>query len=146
VEHFLFNFTEGGREQAVALLDARMWGIDLDELHRAALAPGAVALIFVAKPEDVLIGRAELATEFHEWTREEADAYPGDSPGGVRLSDVERWEPAVPMATVVNRIDPTGSSRLVQTNAAIGFPRGLVRIDPDEYEAALALSRETRGT
>ena len=144
--HFLFNFSEGGREQAAALLDARMWGISRDELHRDALAPGDVVLIFVAKPEDAFIGRAELATGFHEWTRSEADADPGDPSTGVLLSDVERWERAVSMETVVQRIDPEGASPLVQTNAALGFPRALVRIDPDEYEAVLALSRETRGT
>jgi hypothetical protein len=70
-----------------------------------------------------LIGRAELATAVHE-TQSEAEAYPGDSPSGVLLSDVEEWDPAVPMESVVSRIDPTASNRLVQANAAAGFRMG----------------------
>jgi len=146
VAHYLFNFSEGGREEAAALLDAKMWGIGGDERHRDALAPGDVALVFVATPEGGFIGRVGLATEVHEWTRGEADAYPGGSPSGVLLSDVERWEPAVPMTTVVQRIDPTGSNPLVQANTAHGFSSGVVRITPDEYEAALTLGREARDT
>jgi hypothetical protein len=82
----------------------------------------------------------------HDWTPSEAEAYPGDSPSGVFLSHVEEWDPVVPMDTVVERIDPTASNPLVQANAAAGFRMGVVRITGDEYEAALALSREARGT
>jgi hypothetical protein len=48
------------------------------------------------------------------------------------------------MATVVQRIDPTGSNPLVQANAAVGFRMGVVLITGEEYENALALSREAR--
>jgi hypothetical protein len=64
----------------------------------------------------------------------------------VLLSHVEEWDPAVPMDTVVRRIDPTASNPLVQANATAGFRMGVVRITGAEYENALALSREARGT
>jgi hypothetical protein len=143
---YLFNFSDGGRQQATVLLQAKMWGVGRQERHRDALAPGDVALIYLPHPEAEFIGRAELATAVNEWTPSEAGAYPGDSPSGVLLSHVEEWDPAVPMDTVVQRIDPTGSNPLVQANAADGFRMGVVRITRDEYETALALSREARGT
>lgn len=101
-----------------------MWGIGGDERHRDELAPGDVALIYVATVGK-FIGRAELATAVHEWTPSEAEAYPGDSPSGVLLSDVEGWDPAMPMECVVARIDPTASNPLVQANAAASFRMGV---------------------
>jgi hypothetical protein len=144
--HYLFNFSDGDRQQATALLQAKMWAVDRHERHRDALAPGDLAVIYLPAPEAEFVGRVELATAVHDWTPSEAEAYPGDSPGGVLLSQVEEWDPAVPMETVVQRIDPTASNPLVQANAAAGFRTGVVRITADEYEAALALSRKTRGT
>jgi hypothetical protein len=144
--HYLFNFADGDREQASLLLRARMWGIGRQERYRDALAPGDLALIYLPAPEAEFIGRAELATAVHDWSASEAEAYPGDSPSGVLLSHVEEWDPAVPMATVVQRIDPTASNPLVQENAAAGFRTGVSRITDGEYENALDLSREARGT
>jgi hypothetical protein len=144
--HYLFNFADGDREQASLLLRARMWGIGRQERHRDALAPGDLALIYLPAPEAEFIGRAELATAVHDWSAPEAEAYPGDSPSGVLLSHVEEWDPAVPMATVVQRIDPTASNPLVQENAATGFRTGVSRITDGEYQNALDLSREARGT
>jgi ribosomal protein S18 acetylase RimI-like enzyme len=144
--HYLFNFSGGDRQRAAVLLRAKMWGVGRDERHRDALAPGDLALIYVAAPAAEFIGRAELATAVHDWTPSEAEAYRDDSPSGVLLSDVEEWDPAVPMDTVVQRIDPTASNPLVQTNAAAGFGMGVVRITPNEYETALALSRKAGGT
>ncbi len=144
--HYVFNFSSGDRQRAAALLQAKMWGIGGGGRRRDELAPGDLALIYVASPEAAFIGRAELATAVHDWTPSEADAYPGDSPSGVVLSHVEEWDPAVPMDAAVQRIDPTASNPLVQTNAAAGFRMGVVRITGDEYEAALALSHEARGT
>jgi hypothetical protein len=144
--HYLFNFSDGDRQQATVLLQAKMWGVGRYERHRDALAPGDLALIYLPTPEAEFIGRVECATAVHDWTPSEAEAYPGDSPSGVLLSHVEEWDPAVPMDTVVERIDPTASNPLVQANAAAGFRMGVVRITGDEYEAALALSREARGT
>jgi hypothetical protein len=143
--HYLFNFASGDREQAVSLLRANMWGIAGDERHRDALTPGDLALIYVATPEGAFIGRAELATAVHDWTSSEADAYPGDSPGGVLLSHVEEWEPPVPIGAVITRIDPTASNPHVQANAKEGFQAGVVRITSDEYETTLVVSREARG-
>lgn len=142
--HYLFNFSEGGRQQATALLQAKMWKVGRDERHRDALAPGDLALIYVPAPEAKFIGRAELATAVHDWTPSEAEAYPGRSPSGVVFSQVEEWEPAVSMDTVVRRIDPTASNPLVQENATAGFRGGVVRITRAEYEAALAACREAR--
>jgi hypothetical protein len=144
--HYLFNFSDGDRQQATVLLQAKMWGVGRYERHRDALAPGDLALIYLPTPEAEFIGRVECATAVHDWTPSEAEAYPGDSLSGVLLSHVEEWDPAVPMDTVVERIDPTASNPLVQANAAAGFRVGVVRITGDEYEAALALSREARGT
>jgi hypothetical protein len=141
VAHHLFNFS-GDQAEAVACLRARMWGIGADERYRDALAAGDLALIYVPASCGGFIGRAGLATSVHEWTSSEAEAFPGDSPGGVLLSDVERWERAVPMAIVVARVDPTGSNPVVQANARAGFGTGVVRITAGEYEAAVAASRE----
>jgi hypothetical protein len=146
IAHYLFNFSGGDRRQAIALLRAKMWGIGHKERHRDALAPGDLALIYLSAPEGEFIGRTELATAVHEWTPSEAAAYPGDSASGVVLAHVDEWDPAVPMDTVVQRIDPTGSNPLVQANAAVGFRTGVVLITRDEYENALALSRETRAS
>jgi hypothetical protein len=123
-----------------------MWGVDRQERYRDALAPGDLALIYVPAPEAEFIGRAELATGVRDWTSSEAEVFPGDSPSGVLLSHVEEWDPAVPMATVVQRIDPTASNPLVQQNAAAGFGTGVVRITGDEYNDALDLSRGPRRT
>lgn len=142
--HYVFNFSHGDRRTASALLRARMWGVGRNERYHDVLAPGDLALIYVSAPEAEFIGRVELATAVHDWTPSEAAAYPGDSAGGVRLAHVEEWEPAVPMDTVVQRIDPAGSNPLVQANASVGFRTGVVRITADEYENALALSREAR--
>ena len=144
--HYLFNFSDGDRQQATVLLRANMWGVGRDERYRDALAPGDLALIYLPAPEAEFIGRAELATAVHDWTPSEADACPGDSPSGVLLSHVEEWDPAVPMDNVVRRIDPTASNPLVQANATAGFRMGVVRITGAEYENVLALSRGARGT
>jgi hypothetical protein len=144
--HYLFNVSDGDPGQAAALLRAKMWGVGRNERHRDALAPGDLALIYLSAPATQFIGRAELATAVHDWTPSEAAAYPGDSPSGVLLAHVDEWDPAVPMATVVRRIDPTRSNPLVQANAAVGFRMGVVRITGDEYENARALSREARAS
>ena len=144
--HWLFNFSDGDRQPATALLRAKMWGVGRHEGDGDALAAGDLALIYLPAPDAEFIGRAELATAVHDWTPTEAEAYPGQSPSGVLLSHVEEWDPAVPMETVVQRIDPTASNPLVQANAATGFRYGVVRITDDEYQATVGLSREARGT
>jgi hypothetical protein len=66
------------------------------------------ALIYLPAREAEFIGRAELATAVHDWAPSEAEAYPGDSPSGVLLSQVEEWDTAVPMEAVVQRIGSDG--------------------------------------
>src|SRR3954469_18539203 len=142
--HVLFNFTGGDRRLAAALLKAKMWPVARDERGGESLAPDDPPLVYLRTPDAEFIGRAELASAVHDWTTSEAEAYPGDSPSGVLLSDVEVWDPGVPMERVVARIDPTGSNPLVQANAAAGFQTAVVQITAGEYEAVIDLSRESR--
>jgi hypothetical protein len=140
VAHYIFNFVSGDaakgsalREQAAGFLRLRMWGIDADERHGNALAPGDLILIYLGAPEREFIGRAELASAVHDWTPSEAQVYPGDSPSGVLLAQVEKWDPPVPMNTVLSQIDPA-------ENAKADFQAGVVRITANEYETALAVA------
>jgi hypothetical protein len=111
----------------------RMWGIDADERHRNALAAGDLILIYLGAPEREFIGRAELASAVHDWTPSEVQAYPGASPRGVLLAQVEDWDPPVPMSAVLSQIDPA-------ENAKSDFQTGVVRITAGEYETALAVA------
>jgi hypothetical protein len=140
VAHYLFNFVKGDAakgpalpEQAAGFLRVRMWGIDADEPHRNALAPDDLILIYLGAPERAFIGRAELASAVHDWTPSEAQLYPGDSLSGVMLAQVEEWDPAVSMKTVLAQIDPA-------ENAKADFQAGVVRITANEYETALAVA------
>lgn len=109
-----------------------MWGIDAGESHRDALAAGDLVLLYLGAPERKLMGRAELASPFHEWTRSEEQLYPGDSRGGVSLARVEEWDPPVPMSTVLSQID--------SPVARADFETEVVRITGGEYETALAVA------
>lgn len=110
-----------------------MWGVRADEPHRDALAPGDLALVYLAAPERMFIARAELASAVHDWTPAEAQAYPGDSSSGVLLAQVEEWDPPVPMCTVLSRIDRSAGARA-------DFEVGVVRITAQEYETAFAVA------
>ena len=110
-----------------------MWGVDAGEPHGNALGPGDLSLIYLGAPELAFIGRAELASGVHAWTPSEAQVYPGDSPGGVLLAQVEEWEPPVPMSAVLSQIDPA-------ENARAEFEAGVVRITAGEYKTALAVA------
>jgi hypothetical protein len=142
VAHYLFTFVQGDgakgplpREQATALMRLGMWGIDADERHVNALAPGDLTLIYLGAPELEFIGRAALASAAHDWTSPEAEAYPGDARGGVLLAQVEEWDPPVPMSAVLAQIGPS-------ENAKAEFEAGVVRITAGEYETALAVAAE----
>ena len=111
-----------------------MWGIEADETDADALAPGDQVLIYLGAPERVFIGRAELASAVHDWTPSEAQACPGESTRGVSLAQVEKWDPPVPMHTVL--------SRIASEKARADFQTGVVPITPDEYETALAVATE----
>jgi hypothetical protein len=132
VAHYLFNFVKEDAakgpallEQAAGFLRVRMWGIDADEPHRNALASGDLILIYLGAPE--------LASAVHDWTPSEAQVYPGDSPSGVLLAQVEEWDPPVPMNRVLSQIHPVG-------NAKADFQAGVVRITANEYETARAVA------
>jgi hypothetical protein len=141
MKHFIFNLSSGAREQAAALLQAKMWALGRDERHREALAPGGLVLIHVARPGCEFIGRAELATACRDWTAAESRACPGGGSGGVLLADVEEWNRPVPLHAAVHRIDPKASNANVQGNAA-GFQSAIVLITAEEYATVVALSRE----
>jgi hypothetical protein len=140
VAYYLFNVVDGEgvaeaglRDQAARLLRLKMWGIDGDEPHRAALVPGDLALIYLGAPAREFIGRVELASAARDWTSSEAHVYPGDSPGGVLFAQVDEWDPPVPMATVLSQLDPVG-------DAKADFQTGVVRITAYEYDTALSVA------
>jgi hypothetical protein len=139
VPHYIFNFVSAAasersalRERAAQFLSVGMWGIDEEERHSGALAPGDLVLVYLGAPAREFIGRAELASATHDWTPSEARSYPGDSPGGVLLAQVEEWDPPVPMHTVLSEID--------SPEAKAEFEAGVVRITAHEYETALAVA------
>ena len=141
---YLFNFSEAQaadarplREQAAELLRAGVWDIDPDTPHRDALSPGDLVLVYVAAPDRVFIGRAEIASAVQVLTSTETHAYRDDLRSGVLLSHIEEWDPPVPMETVLARIDPA-------SNAKADFPVGVVRITPHEYETAVAVATRHR--
>lgn len=112
-----------------------MWGVHADEPHCKTLESGDLALVYLGAPAREFIGRAELASAVHEWTPSEAKVYPGDSPSGVSLAQVEAWNQPVPMNTVLSRIDPA-------ENAKADFQMVVVRITAGEYATALAVVAE----
>ena len=137
--HYLFNVVNGDgakeravREEAVERLRVRLWGVDADEPHRDALAAGDLVLVYLGAPDRELIGQAELASAVHDWTRAEAQTYPGDAPSGVSLAHVQEWSPPVPMHAVLSRID--------SETARADFESGVVRITAGEFETALAVA------
>ena len=113
----------------------RCGGVRTGEPHRDALAAGDVALVYLAAPARIFIGRAELASAVHDWTPAEAQAYPGNCPSGVLLTQVEEWDPPVPMHTVLARVDRSAGARA-------DFEAGVVRITATEYRTALAVAAE----
>ena len=140
MEHYLFNFVPGDaapgralREQPTGFLRVRMWGVDAGEPHRDALAAGDLVLVYLGAPDREFIGRAELASAVHDWTPSEARVYPGHSPSGVSLAQVEEWDPPVPMNAVLSQIDPADGARA-------DFETGVVRITAGEFETALAVA------
>jgi hypothetical protein len=140
VAHYIFNVVRGSTTPKSSLQDevngfllARMWGIDAEEVHRNALAAGDLALVYLGAPEREFIGRVTLESAVHDWTPAEAQAFPGDSPAGVLLAEVEDWDPPVPMSTVLAEIDPS-------ENARADFETGVVRITTSEYEIALGVA------
>ena len=131
--HYIFNVVNGDAASARALLRTGMWGVPAEESHGGSLAAGDLVLIYLAAPERVFIGRADLASPVHDWTPAEAQAYPGNSSSGVVLAQFEEWDPPVPMSAVLAQIDPSEKARA-------DFDSGVVRITAGEYETALAVA------
>jgi hypothetical protein len=84
---YLFNFSKADaaeglspREQAAELMRVQMWGVDADEPHRNSLAPGDLTLIYLATPESVFIGRAEVASAVRDSTPSGGRGVPGRVP------------------------------------------------------------------
>ena len=136
MQHFIFNLADGDRELAKSFLHAKRWVVSRDERHRDALAPGDLALVFVALTRE-FVGRAELETTFLDPMPSDPAA-PGPAVGGVLLGDVEDWASGVPLDVAVQRIDPKGSNPYVQANAA-GFRAGVVQITVKEYDIVVSL-------
>jgi len=142
MQHFIFNLADGDRERAKSFLHAKRWVVSRDERHRDALAPGDLALIFVALTRE-FVGRAVIKSAFLEpMPSDPADS--GIAVSGVLLGDVEYWTNAVELAVAVQRIDPNGSNPYVQANAA-GFRAGVVQITVKEYDIVLSLRDRGRG-
>ena len=141
MQHFIFNLADGDRERAKSLLRAKRWVVSRDERHRGALAPGDLALVFVALTCE-FVGRAELTTTFLDPMPSDPAAS-GTVVSGVLLGDVEDWTSGVPLDVAVQRIDPNGSNPYVQANAA-GFHAGVVQITVKEYDIVVSLRDRAR--
>ena len=141
MQHFIFNLADGDRERAKSFLRARKWEVDRHERHRDALAPGDLALVFVALTRE-FVGRAEIKTAFLD-PMPPAPTASNTAVSGVLLGDVEDWTGGVPLAVAVQRIDPNGSNPYVQANAA-GFRAGVVQITANEYDIVVSLHDSTR--
>jgi hypothetical protein len=136
MQHFIFNLAVGDRERAQALLHAKRWVVGGEERHRDALAPGDLALVFVALTRE-FVGRAEVKTTFLDpMPSDPATSSPAVS--GVLLGDVEHWTSGVPLDVAVQRIDPKRSNPYVQANAA-GFRAGVVQITVKEFDIVVSL-------
>jgi hypothetical protein len=136
MHHYIFNLAEGDLERARLFTRAKRWGVRRDERHRDALAPGDLALIFVALTRE-FVGRAELKTAFLDPMPPDPERS-GPAVSGVLLGDVEDWTSGVPLDVAVQRIDPERSNPYVQANAA-GFRAGVVQITANEYDIVVSL-------
>ena len=142
MQHFIFNLADCDRGRAKSFLHAQRWVVSRDERHRDALAPGDLALVFVALTRE-FVGRAELKTTFLDPMPSDPAAS-GPAVSGVLLGHVEDWTSGVPLDVAVQRIDPMGSNPYVQANAA-GFHAGVVQITVKEYDIVVSLRDTARG-
>jgi len=91
--------------------------VNRGEHHRDALAPGDLALVFVAVTRE-FVRRVELKTTFLDPMPSDL-ATSGPAVSMVLLGDVEDWTSGVPLDVAVKRIDPKGSN---PTNAGLTDP------------------------
>jgi len=108
MHHFIFNLADGDRDRAKSFLHAKRWVVNREEHHREALAPGDLALVFVALTRE-FVGRVELKTTSLDPMASDP-ATSGPAVSGVLLRDVEDWTSGVPLDVAVKRIDPRGSN------------------------------------
>jgi hypothetical protein len=142
MHHFIFNLADGDGKRAKSFLRTKRWVVSREEHHRDALAPGDLALVFVALTRE-FVGRAKLETTFLDpMPADPATSTPAVS--GVLLGDTEDWTSGVPLDVAVKRIDPNGSNPYVQANAA-GFHAGVVQITAKEYDIVVALREDISG-
>jgi hypothetical protein len=133
--YYIFNVRGGDASQATQLLRTKMWAVRAEEPHRDSLASGDFALVYLAAPQRMFIGRAEVASSVHDWTAAEAQVFPGSSPCGVSLARVEEWDPPVPMRTVLSQINQSAGARA-------DFADDVVRITSEEYVTALSVAAD----
>lgn len=133
--YYIFNVM-GAAAQARGLHRRSTWAIGPQEQHRDALAPGDMALVYLAAPERVFIGHVELASAVHDWTTVEAAASPANSQSGVTLTRVEEWDPPVPISAVLSQINQSAGARA-------DFEVGVVQITIGEYETALSVAADS---
>jgi hypothetical protein len=138
--YFLFNAVARGepdaagvRALAVDSLAVGMWGVEPKGRHADALEVGDLAVIYLGAPDHVFIACAQLATPVNRWTAAEARRYPGDLAYGVILTNVEEWDPTVPMSAVLEEIGPSDKTKS-------DFPNPVVAIIATEYDAVLAVA------
>lgn len=136
--YYIFNVIGGDASQATRLLQNKLWAVNSQEPHRDALAAGDLALVYLAAPARVFIGRAELASAVRDWSTVEAQVCP-NSRCGVSLAHVEVWSPPVPMHAVLSQIDQSAGARA-------DFEVGVVRITAEEYETALSIASSANRT
>ncbi|GAA3701443.1 hypothetical protein GCM10022204_17830 [Microlunatus aurantiacus] len=130
--YFLFNVRDGDAARAALLLRAGWWPVDVGEPHRNSLTSGDLVLVYVAAPSRFFLGRAVLASDVQDRdSSERADT----ATGRVTVTGVEEWDPPVPMAGVLARIDRSAGARA-------DFATGVVRITEEEYTAALSVAAE----
>jgi hypothetical protein len=135
---WLFNCVPSGPaasrvvERVDELLEAGVWDVADDEPHRNSLAAGDLVLVYLGAPDRVFVARAELASSVQPWAPDEmGPAALGAGRSGVRLVQLDRWDPPVPMDAVLSRIDPVNQAKA-------DFDKGVVGITRHEFEAALA--------
>src|SRR5438552_17527943 len=96
MHHFIFNLADGDRDRAKSFLHAKRWVVNREEHHRDALAPGDLALVFVALTRE-FVGRFALkTTPLDPMASDPATSAPAVS--GVMRRGVVVWTSGVPLA------------------------------------------------
>jgi hypothetical protein len=140
--YYLFNFTKKAAlpsvslsDQAIQLLDARLWGIGAKTPNRDRLSKDDFFLAYVGAPEQCFVGHGRLAGGVHDWNQLEAAAYPGSWTAGVALSEAIVWDEPVP----ISKVWPLMPSSASNPNAQ--FFAGVTQIKEKDFEVAVAASQ-----